>query len=153
MEAILWIALGAALAVAEIFTTTLFLIMFSAGAFAAAGAAALGAGVPVQAAVFIAVSALTVAAVRPAIRRRLDATSGGVPIGVAALSGAPAEVIEQVDDHHGLVKIDGELWRARSLAGTGSYAPGEHVRVVELDGATAVVWRDQPSHGTTELNP
>lgn len=38
----LWLVLGAVLAIAEVFTTTFVLIMFAAGAFAAAGAAALG---------------------------------------------------------------------------------------------------------------
>ncbi len=61
MDVVLWVILGVALAVAEIFTTTLFLIMFSAGAAAAAAAAALGAPVVVQAGVFVAVSALTIA--------------------------------------------------------------------------------------------
>ena len=52
MNAVFWVVLGVVLAVAEIFTTTLFLIMFSVGAFAAAGAAALGAPTAVQALVF-----------------------------------------------------------------------------------------------------
>src|SRR5690606_34931370 len=60
VDSVLWIALGVVLALAEIFTTTLFLIMFAVGAFAAAGAAALGAPVAVQGLVFTAVSALTV---------------------------------------------------------------------------------------------
>jgi membrane protein implicated in regulation of membrane protease activity len=146
VEIVLWVALGVALALAEIFTTTLFLLMFAGGAFAAALAAALGAGVPVQAAVFVAVSAVTVVALRPMIKRRLDAEAAGDdaiasgPIGMAALEGAAVQVVEQVDEGHGLVKIDGELWQARSLEGT--YAPGERVRVVRVTGATVVVWHD-----------
>jgi membrane protein implicated in regulation of membrane protease activity len=142
---ILWIALGVALAVAEIFTTTLFLVMFAAGAFAAAGAAALDAPVAVQALVFVVVSALTVVAVRPALKRRaFDPSGSDIAIGMEAIQGASAEVVESVDDHHGMIKIDGELWRARALEGTGTYAPGEHVQVIRLSGTTAVVWRDRP---------
>lgn len=45
MDVVVWIVLGVAFAVAEIYTTTLFLLMFAAGAAAAAGAAGLGAPV------------------------------------------------------------------------------------------------------------
>jgi membrane protein implicated in regulation of membrane protease activity len=146
VEPLLWIVLGAALAIAEIFTTTLFLIMFSIGAFAAAGAAALGAPVPLQAVVFAAVSALTVAVLRPAIRRRqVTGDADGGRFGVAAIEGSRAVVLERVDRDNGLVKIDGEVWTARAADAGEAYQPGERVRVVEVNGATAVVWRDYPT--------
>lgn len=149
MEALLWIVLGVVLAVAEIFTTTLFLIMLAAGAFAAAAAAALGAPVAVQTLVFAGVSALTVAAVRPVVKRhRRTALEGGAaPFGLAAIAGADALVLEQVDAHQGMVKIDGELWTARSYDATQVFGPGEHVRVIEVRGVTAMVWRDDISSG------
>jgi membrane protein implicated in regulation of membrane protease activity len=136
--------LGVVLAVAEIFTTTLFLIMLSAGAFAAAGAAALGAPVAVQAVVFALVSALTVAGIRPVIRRHQmsAAETGDAPFGVEAIEGCSALVLEQVDADHGMVKIDGEMWTARSFDGTETYQPGERVQVIKVKGATALVWRD-----------
>src|SRR4051812_15247282 len=83
VEPLLWIVLGVVLAVAEIFTTTLFLIMFAAGAFAAAAASGLGASVGVQAIVFALVSALSLGVIRPAITRHREAeTSGGTAFGV-----------------------------------------------------------------------
>ncbi|HEX5540446.1 MAG TPA: NfeD family protein [Micromonospora sp.] len=144
METLLWIVLGVVLAVAEIFTTTLFLIMFAIGAFAAAGAAALGAPVVVQTLVFAGVSALTLVAVRPTIRRhqQKSVTSDGVPIGLQAIEGSHAQVLEQVDAQGGLVKIDGELWSARSYDATQTFTPGEQVRVIEVQGVTAMVWQD-----------
>lgn len=143
----LWIVLGVVLAVAEIFTTTLFLIMFAAGAFAAAGAAALGAPVPLQALVFAVVSALCVAVVRPVIRghARPALESGEQAFGVEALEGATALVLEPVDAERGLVKIDGELWSARSYDATRSYAAGERVQVIKVRGAIALVWQDDIS--------
>ncbi|HEX6969081.1 MAG TPA: NfeD family protein [Micromonosporaceae bacterium] len=144
MEALLWIVLGVALTVAEMFTTTLFLIMFGVGAFAAAGAAALGAPVAVQTLVFALVSAASVIVVRPAIRRRQrDALEGGTAFGAQAIEGSDAMVLEQVDANGGMVKIDGELWLARAYDGTQVYRPGERVRVIEIRGATAMVWQDQ----------
>ena len=143
----MWIVLGVVLAVAEIFTTTLFLIMFAAGAFAAAGAAGLGAPPAVQALVFAAVSALTVAVVRPVIRRhrRSALESGEQPFGVEAIEGASALVLERVDAEHGLVKIDGELWTARPYDVMQSFETGQRVRVIKVRGATALVWQDDVS--------
>ncbi|SCF03675.1 Membrane protein implicated in regulation of membrane protease activity [Micromonospora mirobrigensis] len=147
VDAVVWIVLGVVLAVAEIFTTTLFLIMFAAGAFAAAGAAALGAPVAVQAVVFALVSALSVAVARPVIRRhsRSSLETGEQPFGVEAIEGSTALVLEAVDAEHGMVKIDGELWSARSFDATQSFAPGERVQVIKVRGATALVWQDDVS--------
>ncbi|MEV4703210.1 NfeD family protein [Actinoplanes sp. NPDC049316] len=141
MDVLLWIIAAAAFAVAEIFTATLFLSMFSAGALAAAAAAGLGAPVAVQAAAFVVVSALTLVVVRPALRRRLGTTEPA-PMGVEAMRGAVAVVVERVDAENGMVRIDGELWQARSLESAGSYPPGERVRVVDIGDGTVVVWRD-----------
>ncbi|GAA3785002.1 NfeD family protein [Micromonospora maritima] len=147
MDAVFWIVLGVVLAVAEIFTTTLFLIMFGVGAFAAAGAAALGAPVAFQAVVFAVVSALSLALVRPVIRRnaRSALETGEQPFGVEAIEGSSAVVLEPVDADHGMVKIDGELWTARSYDATRRYAPGERVQVIKVRGATALVWQDDIS--------
>ncbi|MEV0807565.1 NfeD family protein [Micromonospora sp. NPDC050200] len=147
MDAVVWIVLGVLLGVAEIFTTTFFLIMFAAGAFAAAGAAALGAPVAVQALVFAVVSVLSVAVVRPVIQRhgRSALETGEQAFGVEALEGANALVLERVDDGRGLVKIDGELWSARAYDATQSFEPGERVQVIKIRGATALVWQDDIS--------
>ncbi|MER7891226.1 NfeD family protein [Micromonospora sp. NPDC094482] len=147
MDVVLWIVLGVVLAVAEVFTTTLFLIMFATGAFAAAGAAALGAPSAVQALVFAVVSALTVVGVRPIIQRhrRSALESGEQPFGVEAIEGSTALVLERVDAEHGMVKIDGELWTARPYDATQSFDPGQRVRVIKVRGATALVWQDDVS--------
>jgi membrane protein implicated in regulation of membrane protease activity len=144
VEPVVWIVLGVILAVAEMFTATLVLIMLAAGAFAAAIAAGLGAPVPLQAVVFAVVSGLSLAAVRPVIRqhRRPAIETGGTPFGVEAIEGAAGLVLEDVDTDHGLVKIDGELWTARAYDATDVIPKGERVRVVEVKGATAMVWRE-----------
>ncbi|WP_329102035.1 NfeD family protein [Micromonospora sp. NBC_01699] len=147
MEPLLWIILGVGLLVAEIFTTTLFLLMFGVAALATAGVAALGAPVAVQVLVFAVVSALSVAAVRPVIRRhrRSALESGETAFGVEAIEGSDALVLEQVDANHGVIRIDGEIWTARSYDGTQVFQPGERVRVIEVKGVTAMVWRDDSS--------
>lgn len=145
MEPVLWIALGVVLAIAELFTVTLVLVMLAGGAFAAAIAAALGANVPVQAAVFAVVSAASLIAVRPVIQRhrRPASETGEEPFGVEAITGTTALVLEQVDNDHGMIKIDGELWTARPYDATQVIEPGQRVRVIEVKGATALVWRDE----------
>ena len=144
MEAVLWIVLAVALAIGEAFTAAFLVIFFAVGALAAAGAAALGAPILVQAIVFAIVSGLSVGAIRPIIMKhqRSAIESGERPFGVEAIEGSAATVIEEVDSDRGLVKIDGELWTARSLDHTEKYLPGERVRVIKLRGATAIVWRD-----------
>lgn len=151
VDVLLWIIAAAALAVAEIFTATLFLTMFSVGALAAAGAAALGAPVVAQAAAFLVVSALTLVTIRPAIRRRL-AEKNEVAMGTESMRGASAVVVEPVGIEQGMVRIDGELWQARSLESSESYSPGERVTIVDINDNTAVVWRDTLP-GITGLRP
>lgn len=145
MEPVYWIVLGVVLAVAEMFTVTFVLIMFAAGAFAAAIAAGLGAGLPIQAVVFAVVSAGSLAAVRPVIKKHRQAALEGSEehFGVEAIEGSTGLVLEQVDLDHGLVKIDGELWTARVYDATQVIDPGQRVRVIQVKGATALVWRDE----------
>ncbi|WP_249998028.1 NfeD family protein [Actinoplanes sp. M2I2] len=144
MEAVLWIVLGIALAIAEAFTATFLIIFFGVGAFAAAGAAALGAPLLLQVIVFAVVSGLSVTALRPIILRHAKPAieTGDTPFGVEALEGTQAMVLEEVDGAHGMIKIDGEHWQARSFDGHEKYLPGERVRVIKVNGATAIVWRD-----------
>jgi membrane protein implicated in regulation of membrane protease activity len=140
--ALLWLLVAVGLAVAEVFTGTFVLIMLAAGGLAAAATAALGGELWAQGLVFAIVSALALVVVRPAIRRHLDTSTPDAQIGLAAIEGSTCVVLEHVDADHGLVKIEGETWRARSYDGTQEFEPGERVRVIEVKGATAMVWRD-----------
>jgi membrane protein implicated in regulation of membrane protease activity len=144
MEAVLWVVLAVVLAIAEAFTATLFVAMFAVGALAAAGAGALGAPLLLQVIVFAIVSGLSVGALRPIILKHAKAglEPGETPIGLAALEGEHGVVLEEVDADKGMIKIDGELWQARSFDGAEKYLPGERVRVLRVKGATAIVWRD-----------
>ncbi len=144
MEAVLWIVLAIALAIGEAFTATLLVIMFAAGALAAAGAAALGAPLLLQVIVFALVSGLSVGAIRPIIIRhaRSALEAGETPFGLEAMEGSHGTVLEEVNADRGMIKIDGELWQARSFDGNEKYLPGERVRVLRVRGATAIVWRD-----------
>ena len=58
-----------------------------------------------------------------------------------ALEGKSALVLDRVARHEGQVKLDGEVWTARPLDDDDVYEPGDHVTVMRIDGATAVVFK------------
>jgi membrane protein implicated in regulation of membrane protease activity len=137
--ALIWLIAALALAGAEALTGDLFLLMLSGGALAAAGSNWL-LDLPIWAdgAVFLVVSVLLLVLVRPVLRRRL--TQGpGLPEPAKALEGRSALVLDRVARHEGQVKLDGEIWTARPYNENEVYEPGDHVTVVHIDGATAVV--------------
>jgi membrane protein implicated in regulation of membrane protease activity len=115
--------------------------MFGVGALAAALVSLAGAPGWLAGLVFAAVSAFALWLVRPWINKRLH-RGGDQKMGVETIEGANASVIERVDRDHGMVKIEGELWRARPYDSEMIYEPGERVRILRVDGATAVVGRD-----------
>jgi membrane protein implicated in regulation of membrane protease activity len=139
---ILWLLVAVGLAIAEVFTSTFVLLMFAVGALAAAGVAALDAPLAAQGLVFAAVSALALFGLRPVLRRHLAEGGSQTPMGVQAIEGSTGVVLEAVDAEHGVVKIDGETWLARAYDATQTFPVGERVRVIEIKGATALVWRE-----------
>ncbi len=143
MAALIWLIIGIGLVVAEIFTVDLFLLMLAVGAFAAAGTALLTDNLIAQVLVFAVVSVLAVGGIRPFVKRRmLHSAEDGSPLSVAAIEGAVATVVERVDSDHGLVTVQGDSWTARAFDATQAFEPGERVKVVEVKGATALVWKD-----------
>jgi membrane protein implicated in regulation of membrane protease activity len=61
--------------------------------------------------------------------------------GTAALEGAHAVVLQQVDARGGRVKIGGEEWSARSYVPDEVFEAGTEVEVAQIQGATALVYR------------
>jgi membrane protein implicated in regulation of membrane protease activity len=60
--------------------------------------------------------------------------------GSYALVGKRAVVIEEVTGTEGLIKLAGEVWSARALDENHVIPPGTTVDVMEIDGATAIVY-------------
>jgi len=139
---VIWLVAGILLAVAELVTVDFVLIMLAAGALGAAAGAALNAPFLLQVLIFAVVSGLGLAAVRPALKRRLHRNADHTPMGVEALEGTEATVIEEVTEGAGMIKMGGELWSARSYDASQVMDVGARVRVVEIKGATALVWKD-----------
>ena len=78
--------------------------------------------------------------VRPALRRRF-AEGTGLPEPMKALEGKSALVLDRVARHEGQVKLDGEVWTARPLNDDDVFEAGDHVTIMRIDGATAVVFK------------
>ena len=138
--AVLWLIAALVLAGAEALTGHLFLVMLGGGALAASVTSWLT-DWPVWAngAVFLVVSVLLLVLVRPALRRRL--TPAALETGIKALEGRKALVLNRVGRDEGRVKLDGDVWTARPLNEGDVYEPGESVTVMQIDGATAVVFK------------
>ena len=137
---LLWLVAALALAGAEALTGDLFLLMLSGGALAAVGSSLLFDNYVVDGVVFLVVALLLLVLVRPALRRRFAAGTG-LPEPMRALEGKSALVLDRVARHEGQVKLEGEVWTARPLNDGDVYEAGDHVTIMRIDGATAVVFK------------
>jgi membrane protein implicated in regulation of membrane protease activity len=137
---VLWVLAAAAFGVGEMLTNGFFLAPFALGGALAAIVEVAGAGELAAVLAFIAVSLLTLIVLRPLALAQMR-VAPGLRTGTAALVGRPAIVIERIANGEGVgcVKIDGEVWTARSLFEDQVIEPGTRVDVVEIRGATALV--------------
>nr|WP_255463487.1 NfeD family protein [Corynebacterium sp. LK24] len=115
--------------------------MLGGGALAASGASQLGAPLWLSVVIFAVVSAALVLTVRPVLRKKMAKPdkSAELESRPELLAGRPAEVIEPVSSSAGLIKVNGELWSARSLLTAQTFDAKERVTIVEISGNTAIV--------------
>ncbi|ETK30842.1 NfeD family protein [Microbispora corallina] len=136
---IVWLILAAALGVAEIFTLTAALGLLSIAALLTAGVALVGLPPGLQLAVFVIASAAGLAGVRPFALRHIRQPPPR-RFGVSALIGRPAYVTREVTGRDGRVQIGGEEWSARAYDDSLVIPAGAKVDVIEIEGATALVY-------------
>ena len=134
-----WLIAAVVLGVAEYFTLTLAFGLLAAAALTAAVVAGLGGPLLVQVLAFAVTGALGLVVVRPIARRQMTHPSP-VREGSYALVGKKALVIEEVTGTRGLVKLSGEVWSARALDDDHVIPAGSLVDVMEIEGATAIVY-------------
>lgn len=135
---IVWAAAMVIFAIAEAATANLVSLWFVGGSLAALITELLGGNIWVQLVVFLVVSGILLALLRPFARKfvipRRTATNADMALGKEAY------VTETVDNlrETGAVKLDGKVWTARSL--TGEVLPaGTLIRVVKLEGVKLYV--------------
>jgi membrane protein implicated in regulation of membrane protease activity len=141
MEAwIIWLVAALALGVGEMHARGFFLAPLAAGALVAGGASLAGAGVAISLVIFVALSTLILRTLRP-LALRHQHVPASLRTGTAALIGRRALVVEQIanDESAGIVRIEGELWTARSFDDDAVIGAGQMVEVVAIRGATALV--------------
>ncbi|KUP96660.1 NfeD family protein [Thermobifida cellulosilytica] len=136
---VLWLVVAVALGVAELFTLTLALGLLAAAALVAGVAGAAGVGLSGQVLAFVAASAAGLLVIRPIARRHM-AQPPPLRSGAEALVGRSALVVEEITADGGRIKLSGEEWTARCLDETLRIPAGTHVDVMQIDGATAVVY-------------
>lgn len=133
-----WIGAIVLFAVIEAATVSLVSIWFIGGAVAAFIAALCGASTLLQLTLFVAVSAVLLALMRPLLRNRLmpkrTATNADRLVGQEAL------VCEAVDNlaETGAIRINGVIWMAKSESG--DPIPADTlVRILRIEGAKVYV--------------
>jgi membrane protein implicated in regulation of membrane protease activity len=136
---LVWLIVAAVLAVAEVLTLTFALGMLSVAAVLTAGSAALGLSLPLQFVMFTLVAVVALLVVRPLALRQVRRPPAR-RFGVDALVGTGACVVSEVTGQGGRVRIGGEEWTARAYDETLVIPPGKTVDVMEISGATAIVY-------------
>lgn len=132
-----WLLAAILLLLGEAATNALVFLMPFGGAVVAAGLAAAGVPWYGQLPAFVVVSLGLLGFVRPLALRRQSGP--GLRTGAAALVGQEALVTERVDAQRGRIRLDGQIWSARTLDPDGVFEAGAAVHVAAIDGATAVV--------------
>jgi len=134
----IWLIAMILLVIGEVLTVGLTFIWFAVGALGGMLAAVFGGELWLQIVVFLALSALSLALVRPLAARLLlpnrEATNADRVIG------QPAVVTQAIDnvEGKGMVKIAGQIWSARSEHGA-VIPEGAEVRVLRIEGVKVFV--------------
>ncbi len=135
----LWLVAAGLFTAGELAGGDLFLLMLAGGALGGMGVALLGGAFLLQLVGFIVVSAVLLALVRPLAKRHLVDRTPEQLDGVATLIGRTARVSQAIDGHGGRIQLGADEWTARSQYGGERFPVGATVRILQVDGATAVV--------------
>ena len=139
-EWVIWVILAVVLGVAEIFTLTAALGLLGIASLLTAATAAIGLPVLLQLLVFAVTSTAGLVVIRPLVKRNAIRQPPPARFGVEALVGKPAYVLSEVTGHDGRIRLAGEEWSARAYDETLVIPTGTTVDVIEIDGATALVY-------------
>ncbi|WP_327593378.1 NfeD family protein [Streptomyces chartreusis] len=134
-----WLLAAAALGAVEFLTLTLVFGLLAGAALVAAVVAGVGVGLLGQLLALAGAAAAGLLLVRPVALRHMTQQ----PLtreGTDALIGKRAEVMQEVSATRGLIKLSGEEWSARALDESLVIPVGALVDVMEIEGATAIVY-------------
>jgi membrane protein implicated in regulation of membrane protease activity len=136
---LLWLIAAGLFAAGEMVSLDLVLLMFAGGALGGMTVALLGGATALQLIAFIVVSGLLLVLVRPLAKKHLTERTPLQLDGVDTLIGRTARVTQPVDSAGGRIRMGADEWTARSQSSGESFEVGATVRILQVDGATAVV--------------
>ena len=136
---IIWLIVAAVLGIAEIMTATLAFGLVAVAALVGAGVGAAGGNPALQFGAFALASAAGLGIARPLAMRHIRHPPL-LRTGTAALVGRSAYVLDEVTAQAGRVRIGGEEWSARPYDETLTIPKGSTVDVMQIEGATALVY-------------
>ena len=143
MQAVVWLVLLVLLLAVEAVTLGLSTIWFAGGALAAFVAAVAGAGLPVQIALFFAVSILLLIFTRPAAMRWLEHKK--TRTNARSLVGDTGIVTEEINnlESRGQVQVRGQIWTARTVSDESRVLAGSRVKIEKISGVKLIVKEEQ----------
>ena len=136
---IIWLIVAAVLGVAELLTTTLAFGLIAVAAVAAAVVGAFHLSFALQLLAFAVAAGAGLGLVRPIAIKHIKQPPA-LRTGVAALVGRSAVVLEEVTEHSGRVRIDGEEWSSRPYDESLVIPVGTKVDIMQIKGATVLVY-------------
>ncbi len=135
----IWIVAAAVLLGIEATTMAFVTIYFGAAAIVVAALAAVGLSPPLQLVAWAAIATAALLATRPALRRAAD-RGPRLVTGPAALRGRIGVVTKSIGElEPGQVRVDGDVWTARSYMDEEPIPAGSRVEIVDVRGVTALV--------------
>lgn len=135
----IWLIIAAALALAESLTLDFTLLMLAAGALAGAGVAVFFPGlILVQVVVAVAVAFAMLFLLRPTLLATVR-NAPGYRSSLQRMVGSTGRALTAINGDSGEVKVEGEVWQARSFS-TEAIEAGTPVEIFEVDGTTVVVY-------------
>ncbi len=148
MNSIIWLVVLIVFLVAEAATVGLVSIWFAVGALGGLIVSRFGFGIWAELAVFLILSAITMALLRPLTKKFLKPNY--TPTNVDRLVGSIGVITEDVDNiaGKGAVKLSGQIWSAKAASQDISLTVGQEVRVTEIQGVKAVVTPLENKHAS-----
>ncbi len=140
---IVWIVIGVVFLIIEITAPAFFYMWFGIGAFVAA-ISAVWLGFLWQLSIFLVSSAVLLALTRP-FARKIQRYEPSKKIHLEDIVGKEAIVIETIDNTagKGIVKVNGDMWRAFSKDDSQVIEKGEKVKILKVEGAHLVVEKSE----------
>ena len=139
MKVIYWLAIFIVLLIIEIVTMGLTTIWFAGGAVMAFLTGLVGFGIGIQVGVFIVVSTVLLVLTRPIAVKYFN--QNRQKTNVESLIGQQALVLEDVDTLHasGQVKVNGQIWSAKTEETSGFIAKDTVVMIQGIQGVKLIV--------------